>query len=233
MRTIILGLLLAVAFGACKKERKRGDDVEKVFPLTNFKGIKGGDLFAFNVRQGAGFSIRAKGCDVDVNDLQLSVDNGSTLVVNFSRQRDSRETVHLDITLPLLQRMVMDGVATGNLNGFDRQSANLHMILNGTAKCKVTGLAPLLKADLFGASKLTVMGTATDLIATASGAAELDAYAAAFSDADVYASGTAKLRFVVQRSLFAKASGDSRVYYKGRPASVNVEQSGNGKVIHE
>ena len=76
-------------------------------------------------------------------------------------------------------------------------------------------------------------GTTGDLIANVAGASKLHAYTATFSDIDIYTDGTAKAYVQSTKSLVALASGNSRIYYKGSPASVNIEESGTAKVIHE
>ena len=232
MRNLILLTVLLAGFMACKKERDCSNTVERTLGITNFKSISAGETFTLNVQQGTSFSVKAKGCDKDLDDLQTSIDNGGTLVIKYNRYQKDRRKVYFDITLPSLYRIILDGAATGTLTGFSRQSVNLRPTLNGAAECTIEDMPSLLNANLSGASKLTVRGSASDLIASVSGAANMNAYDARFMDADVYASGTAKIRIVVDRSLFATASGDSRVYYKGNPTA-NIEQSGTAKVIHE
>ncbi|RYF80161.1 MAG: DUF2807 domain-containing protein [Chitinophagaceae bacterium] len=233
MYKLILGLALAFSFFSCEKEKRDcPSSSEKTFVNTGFTRISAGETFNLTIKQGAAFSIKAKGCSNDLNDLVVSEQNG-VLTIRYNRHESGRYRVDFDITLPALSSIALDGAATANLTGFSQQAINLKTVLNGSSKCTVNDLPVLLSAELSGTSVLTVAGTASDLIAHLSGAANLHAYGARFTDADVYTSGTAKAQVQVQTSLAALASGDSRIYYKGAPTSVNIEQSGTAKVIHE
>jgi len=233
MKNLFVGLVLLFAFGSCKKETKDcPSSTEKTFDLSGFTRISAGETFTVDVKQGTAYSIKAKGCSNELNDLVLTNDNG-TLTVRYNRYKSDRYRVDFEITLPTLSSIALDGAAKGAVSGFGQQASFMKAVLSGTAECTINQLPALVNAELSGVSVLTLNGTAPDLIAHLSGDAKLNAYAASFSDADVYASGTAIARVVVQQSLFAQASGNSRIYYKGNPTNVNAEQSGTAKVIHE
>lgn len=233
MYRIILGIALAFILVSCEKEKRDCPaSTEKMFSHSNFTGISAGETFVLNISQGAAFSVKAKGCSSELGDLLLTEQNGK-LTIRYNQYRSDRYRVEFDITLPTLNSLALDGAATGTVTGFGQQPGFMKVALSGTAKCTFNQLPALVDAELSGASILTLNGTAPDLIAHLSGDAKLNAYTATFSDADVYTSGTASAKVVVQQSLFAQASGDSRIYYKGSPANVNAEQSGTAKVIHE
>ncbi|RYZ27472.1 MAG: DUF2807 domain-containing protein [Chitinophagaceae bacterium] len=233
MKNLFVGMVLLLAFASCKKETKDcPSSTEKTFAISGFTRISAGETFTVTVKQGTAYSIKAKGCSNELNDLLLANDNG-TLTVRYNRYRSDRYRVDFEITLPTLSSIALDGVAKGTVSGFGQQANFMKVALSGTAKCNIDQLPPLVDVDLSGVSELTLNGTASDLIAHLSGDSKLNAHTASFNDADVYTSGTAVARLVVQQSLFAQASGNSRVYYKGNPTNVNAEQSGTAKVIHE
>ena len=233
MYKLILGLALAFSFVSCEKEKRDcPSSTEKTFVNTGFNRISAGETFNLTIKQGATFSIKAKGCSNDLNDLVLSEQNG-VLTIRYNQHENGRYRIDFDITLPALSSIALDGAATATLTGFSQQAINLKTVLNGSTKCTVNDLPALLSAEVAGTSALTVSGTSSDLIAHLSGDSKLYAYGASFNDADVYTSGTSKAQVVVHKSLAALASGDSRIYYKGAPTSVNIEQSGTAKVIHE
>jgi hypothetical protein len=219
--------------GSCTKETKDcPSSIEKTFANTGFTRLSAGETFTVTVKQGSAYAVKAKGCSNDVNELSLRDENG-VLKFRYNRHRNDRYRVDIEITMPVLTSISLDGAAVGNVSGFGQQAGSLKASLSGTANCTINQLPPLISAELSGVSVLNLTGTAPDLIAHLSGDAKLNGYTATFSDADVYTSGTAKARVVVQQGLFAQASGDSRIYYKGNPTNVNAEQSGSAKVIHE
>ena len=233
MKKIILGLALIVDFVSCEKEKREClSSTEKVFSNTGFSRIAAGETFTVTIKQGAAYSIKATGCSNELNDLVLNDENGM-LTIRYNQYKSNRYRVDFEITMPALSIIALDGAASGTVSGFSQQSINMKANLSGAAKCTINDLPALLSTELSGTSALTVLGSATDLIAHLSGDSKLNAYGATFSDVDVYTSGTAKAQVQVTRTLFAQASGDSRIYYKGNPGSVNAEQSGTAKVIHE
>jgi hypothetical protein len=234
MYKIILGIALVLAFASCEKEKREcPSSTEKTFSETGFTRISAGETFALKITQGTAFSIKAKGCSNDLSDLALTIAPGGTLDIHYNRYQSDRYRVDLEITLPTLSSLILSGAATATIDGFAQQTTAMRTVVSGTAKAKLNQLPVLVKADLSGSSELTLVGTASDLIATLGGESRLNAYTATVNDADVYTSGTAKAYVLVQQSLAALASGDSRIYYKGTPGSVNIEQSGTARVIHE
>ena len=234
MQKIILGALLLFAFASCKKEKRAcPSTTEKTFPLTNFSRITAGENFSLQLKQGATYSVKAKGCSNDLDDLVLSIGQGNVLDIKYNGYKKDRDGVAFEITLPNLAALNLSGTAKAALTGFNQQTTIMRFVLSGAASCRLEGLPSLVQTDLAGTSKFDVFGSTTDLIAKLAGDARLNAYTAGFDDVDIYTAGTAKAYIQVQKSLAAFASGDSRIYYKGAPASVNVEQNGTAKVIHE
>jgi hypothetical protein len=234
MQKIILSVLLIVTLFSCKKENQQcPSSTEKEFNLTGFSRISAGENFSLLIKQGATYGIKAKGCSADLDDLLLSVGQGNVLDVKYNGYRNNRYQVEFEITLPVIAAVNISGAARATLTGFGQQTSALRVVLAGASTCRLESLPLLVRADLSGTSKFDVVGTATDLIANLSGDGRLNSYTASFDDIDLSTSGTAKAYVQVQKSLAAFAAGDSRIYYKGTPASVNVEQSGTAKVIHE
>ncbi|HEX8314291.1 MAG TPA: head GIN domain-containing protein [Flavisolibacter sp.] len=234
MHKIFLVLALVLAFVSCKKEKRDcPSTTEQTYNLAGFDRISAGETFTLSVKQGAAFSIKAKGCSNDLNDLQVSVEQNGTLVIRYNNYENDRYRVDFEMTLPILRSIHLSGAATGNVAGFAQQATHLNTVLSGTAKCTVDQMPGLVDADLSGTSELNLTGPATDIIAHLSGNSKLNAYPATVDDADIYTSGTAKAYVLAQKSLVALASGDSRIYYKGNPITVSIEQSGTAKVIKE
>lgn len=234
MKKLLLPLVFALALFSCSKEKRECvSSSERTFSFAGFSRISAGETFALQIRQGTSFDIKATGCSNDLEDLSVNLESGGTLVIKYNRYQSLRNRLNLEIMLPLLSNLALSGTATANLTGFGQQTASMRAVVSGAAVCSVDGLPGLVKAELSGTGKLNLSGTATDLLANLSGDARLNAYTATIDDADVYTSGTAKIYLQVQKSLAAFASGDSRIYYKGNPASINIEQSGTAKVIKE
>ncbi|HVF96381.1 MAG TPA: DUF2807 domain-containing protein, partial [Flavisolibacter sp.] len=175
MRTIILGITLAIAFASCKKENKEcSSPTTKEFNLTGFTRITAGENYSVQVKQGAAFGIKAKGCANDIDDLSVSLQAGNTLAFAYTHYESNRHRVDLEITLPSLYSIVFSGAAVGEVNGFGAQTTAMRTVVSGAAKGTVNQVPALVRADVSGTGVLNLSGTAPDLIATLSGDARLN-----------------------------------------------------------
>jgi hypothetical protein len=87
--------------------------------------------------------------------------------------------------------------------------------------------------DITGASRLDVSGSTASLYGNISGGGKLNAYNLNSTEVDIDASGGSEAYVKVINTLFASASGGSKIYYKGTPAVKNIDTSGGGQVIQE
>ncbi len=233
MKKIALAILIALTAFSCTKEKDCPGRGEKDVTLTNFSRIVAGDNFNLIVKQGNAFTVKGRGCTKDLEDLELTERQDGSLLINYSRSSNHRDPLSLEITMPALLRLQLDGVATATVSGFEQQGTAMRLVVGGVAKCAATSLPAFVYAEGSGVGTVTLTGSAPDLIARFSGDAKLNAYGATFADADVTTSGTAKAYVQVQQSLSAIASGNSRIYYKGNPVQMHAEESGTSRVIKE
>lgn len=231
MRKLILAAVALIAIASCKKERECPGNEERTLSVAPFRGIKAGENFNITVQQGAAFSIKARGCRNDLDDLQLSVDNGGTLSIAYNHYENKRYAMRFTITLPVINAAVLSGASETTITGFGAQTSRLRTIVSGASKCGVSGLPPEVQIELSGASELTLIGLTTNLSGNVSGSSRLDAYPATTANADLHVSGASNAYVQVLNSLVALASGTSRIYYKGNPAHTQLEQSGSAKII--
>ncbi|MBB1284604.1 DUF2807 domain-containing protein [Flavisolibacter sp. BT320] len=234
MYKLLLGITLVFLLAACKKEKPPapGTD-EKTFPLTGFNRVHARENLAVTVKQGTAFSVKAKGRSEDLADLAATIEQDNMIVFHYTETSNNRDKVEIEIVLPLLRFIHLRDKATGTISGFDQQTTAMKIVLSEMAQSTVTELPVLVDAFLSANSELTLSGTASDLIASLLGSAKLYAYNASFADADVYTAAKSVAQVRVQNSLAAFASGDSRIYYKGSPASLAIEESEAAKVIKE
>lgn len=234
MYKFLIGIVLACFLLACEKERLPAPNpVEKTFDLSGFTRLHAGETYHVTVKQGAAFSILARGRAEDVADLVVAREGSNMLSFRYNAYKPDRNRVDIEITMPLLTGLHLQDAASGKVDGFGQQNNSVNITLAGTAQCRLNALPVLVNAFLSANSELTLVGTSGDLIVSLLANAKLHAYEATFDDADVYTVAKATAKLKVRKSLAAFASDQSRIYYKGTPASVNVEEEGGGKVIRE
>jgi len=235
MKKLLMLLCIGFTMASCEKEKRDCPSaVEKTFNLIGFNKITAAENFSVHVVRGTAYSIKAKGCADDLSDLALTTgQTGGFLEIKYNHYRNDRYKVDIEITMPALNSLNLAGSATGTVSGFGGQTSSLRTILGGTAQCNIDGLPVRLEAANSGASVLNITGNTNEISGSFSGDARLNGYGAAAPMADLLTSGTAKAYVVAQQKLIAKATGASRIYYKGDPNDKQIEETGNGRVIHE
>lgn len=217
---------------SCRRERVDSPIIEKVINLNGFNKIYAGERFNLVITKGNDFYIKLKGPANDVHDMELSVAN-NILDIQYAHYENDRPRVEVIITLPTLISVNLAGAGTGTVNGFQDQPFVTRAVLSGASKLTMTGTGVNMQIEISGASRLDISGTTASLSGNISGAGKLNSYDLTATEVDIYASGGSEARVKVVQTLFAAASGGSRIYYKGNPTVKHIETSGGGQVIQE
>jgi hypothetical protein len=235
MKNIILlpGMLLFLLTSCEKDSKECPGAIEKSFSLSGFNKINVGGTFTVNVVKGNDFSIKASGCADDIADLDVHIEPGNSLDIEYDRYKPGRYRVDFTITLPQLVSLNLSGVAKGTVNGFQGQNTVIRSIISGEAVCNVFGTGINAQVELSGEATLHLSGATQNLYGTISGNSRLEATEVAADEVDISASGTSKVYVRPLQSFFAEVSGESRVYYHGNPPVKHFVSSGNGKVIQQ
>jgi len=230
---ITLSAIVCVLSSCHKENTACTGTAEKNFTVSHFSRLTAGETFTVTVNRGSHYGVYARGCASDLADLSISVDSSQLLNINYSNYKASRNPVHFIITVPQLTAVQLSGAAKGNLNGFTDQLSVIRTVLTGIASCNLNGAPIITQVELSGNSDFTVTGHTENLYGNISGNATLHGYTAPAIEVDIDVSGNATAYVAPLNKLFAAASGESRVYYKGDPAGKLLETSGNAKIIRE
>lgn len=235
MKNWIVAAALAIAlFGSCEKEHKEcPGPSEKNFAITGFAKIKAAETFHLKITRGNDFSIKADGCETDLNDLSLSIANGGLLEIKYRNDKRHRYQVNFTITMPDLVTTLLSGVAKAEVSGFENQDIVTRAYLSGASELIMDGAPAYVQIDISGASKLTISGTTESLKGMISGAGMLQAYGMPATEVDIATSGTAKAYVLPLQAIIADASGASNIYYKGDPLTKDLSTSGAAKITKE
>ncbi|HEV8285326.1 MAG TPA: DUF2807 domain-containing protein [Chitinophagaceae bacterium] len=232
---VIFSLLaLPIFLSSCKKEKdtvQTKPDFEKTFDVTGFNRIYAADTFHFAIKKGNEFKVVAKGAENDVNKVQCRIDNNQ--ILNISFEGDVKGNVEITITLPLLVSLNLAGGAKASVTGFQGQPTVLRAVFSGRAKGTISGTGVNTNVEVGGFSELTITGSTGNIYGQISADGKLNAYGLVSTEVDLSLTERAKAYVVAQNVLFGSASDDSRLYYKGNPATTHFETYGNGAIIHE
>lgn len=207
------------------------DEKQKTFNVKNFDQLEMGNAFHINVVQGATFKVKAVGDSRDIDDLLVEERNG-TLEVSFRNNwRLRRYQMDIDIEMPALKGVDFSGASISNIKGFDNTS-DLKINLSGASKSFFLTNVKTYDIDLSGASTLEIEGKSQKIYAEMSGASTFNAFSTATDEASLNLSGASSGRVNVSQQLKVRASGASKVRYRGN-AKVDSDLSGSSNVEKE
>ena len=234
MKNWILIFSVTLIFFSCDKEKQECPGAtERTFAISGFTRVNTVDAHQVTITKGNEFSIKATGCAIDLNDLELTLEGNQMLNIKYKNFRNDRYRVDFTITMPLLVSANLSGASKGIISGFGGQNTVIRTVLSGASECSVSGTGINASFDISGASKLYLSGNTESLYGTISGASELRSYDVSATEVDISVSGSSKAYVRPLDFFFAEASGNSFVYYKGNPNTTHFETSGNSKIIHD
>lgn len=207
------------------------DEKQKTFDAKDFDRLEIGNAFQIKVVKGTAFKVSAAGDSRDIDDL-LVVERNGTLEVSFRNNwRLRRYRMNIDIEMPTLKEVDFSGATTSTIKGFD-DLTDLEIDLSGASKSVFLTNAKTYDIDLSGASTLEIEGKSQKIYAELSGASTLNAFSTNAEEASLNLSGASSGRVNVAQQLKVRASGASKVRYRGN-AKVDSDLSGSSKVEKE
>ncbi len=191
---------------------ERGEFV-KQFSAREFQGVDISGAYSIEIRQGSDFAVSADGQRDDVEDLDVSVNNGTLEVKRregagfFNNQR---RRIGLIITMPNLRGVQLSGANKTRIAGF-RNLDRLDVGLTGATSSEIDVTTDRLEVSASGASKVTLRGRARTVDISLAGACKLVATEMSIDEADVKAVGASKAELGKVRNLRKTALGVSKI----------------------
>ncbi len=169
----------------------------KEYAVADFQKIDIGGAYAIEIRQGDRFTVSADGAQDDVDELAVSVDNGTLLVKKGDESglfsiNDRR--IGLRITMPDITSLQLSGASKARVSGF-RNLSRLDADLTGAVEAELDVRADRLSIDAAGASKTTLKGRARQVDISLAGACQLNGTEMQIDEADVKAIGASRAEF--------------------------------------
>lgn len=137
--------------------RLLGDTVTLDFGFSNFTEIYVPAVFGVTVTQGPEYSVKVT-VDKEAADRIDVTQTGSRLTVTLAIGNGSIETLQADITMPVLEKIELAGVAQATLNGFDQAQMTInvggvsrlqgHASRIGNLTANVSGVSQLALGDI-------------------------------------------------------------------------------------
>jgi hypothetical protein len=134
--------------------------------------------------------------------------------------------------MPELTGLALSGASRGNLDGF-RSTRLVEIDVSGASQLRGRIEAGDGRVKASGASQVDLSGSANNVTVEASGASQLHLSGLEVNDADVEASGASSVSIDCSGRLDVRASGASRVRYRGNPSMGKIDTSGASSVARD
>ena len=224
MRIPTIGLLViaAILFGCSNDDsddspfdrgnciRATGAVITEERDLDNFHSINNtipADIF---IRQGILEAVVVEAPSDIMDELETNVAN-NTLTIEIDRCVEELENVRISVTIPEIRSLTLTGV--GNMETVeDISTEELDVVLTGVGEFILMGEATTLNISLTGAGKVS----AFDLMTNTS---------------NISITGTGNVEVSASDELNATISGVGSIFYKGNPA-ITTNITGEGSVIN-
>lgn len=186
---------------------------EKRLDLNNFQGVAVEGSTNAIIRQGAGFSVVAKGTREALDLLDPVVEKG-TLILKPKRRLvigyvKSHPPVTVYITMPAISRFAISGSGEGTLQNI--QAKAITLAIAGSGDIKASGTCETLSAKIAGSG---------DIAAQDLRCGRVEARIAGSGDISAHATSSALAKIA--------GSGDIRIH--GNPSSREVSTTGSGEI---
>ena len=247
---VILSLAILASLPGCAGSVAGSGKLEtRDFSLTGFTNVEAAATFEVVITESAvhSVSVTADNNLFEYLDIKTS---GSTLYLGPKPGVSLlRGTLKASIGLPQLDGLELSGASDGRVTGFT-STRPLTVVLSGASsarfddasagetKLSLSGDSDLsgkltgtdVTIELSGSSAISLVGSATTMNATGSGASELTLEEFVVKAADVRLDGASNAHVFVTGDLRVELSGDSHVWYAGNPTLRNVKLSGSSTV---
>ncbi len=236
MKKLIFMLCILVFSGCDKLLFKEGVPPRgyetKEFSLSNFDRVELNNAFYVTIKKASISKISAKGSGDDLDDLEVIVTNGKLDIRYDDRiriKKPQRYKMEIEISTPNLVELEGKSASDTEISGFEMYT-NFTAKISGASVLRLKNTVNNLTASITGASKVILPLQVTKIDAEISGASSLDAFDSNSTEAYLELSGASRAELSVSKTLSIKASGASKVSYKGNP-EVKEDLSGASKVV--
>lgn len=163
--------------------------------------------------------------EVDNGVLKIWFDNGS----NWKLWNSGNKKLKAYVSVRQLDRLTASGACDVLIDGILR-SNSLDVNLSGASDLKGNVEIGTLNMDQSGASDVTISGRTNNLKIGVSGASSFRGFDLETENCQARASGASDIRITITKELNAKASGASKIQYKGSGVIREIHSSGASSI---
>jgi hypothetical protein len=231
MKYLLITLFSAFSLHSFSQTVINDKNVE-VRNVSAFSGIKVSGAIDVYLSQSDTYAVAVSADEEKYRDnINTEISNG-ILHISFSNSGlrfNGDKHLRVYISFKNLQSIEATGASDIIVSDLLKIS-DLKLRLSGASN--ITGNVSIgnLLLDLSGASTVKIKGETTNLKIDASGASDVKNYGLVAENCIADISGASDVRITVTKSISAKASGASNLYYRGNPERKDVSSSGASNI---
>lgn len=204
-----------------------------------------------NLRYGATPMLRVSGEQRMLGNVEVQGDGNVLRIGIRGIVLRHREPLTVDLTLPALSSVRIDGSGDSSINGFSGDEIAVQLNGSGsvrfngrfrTAKVGLSGSGDLdvnggaamdrVETRLMGSGRITVVGTARELDASTTGSGHLDAEHLRAEEVTVNQTGSGDSSVQARSKVKVSLSGSGDVEVYGNPGERSTSRAGSGSVSY-
>jgi hypothetical protein len=231
MKLILFFLFIAFTF-LSPAQTIINDKNAEVRKISDFTGIQVSGGIDVYLSQSNEYALAVSASDEKYNaDIKTEVRNGILLISydGNSFRLNSNRKLRAYISFKTLESLEGSGASDFIING-TLKANSIKIELSGASEIKGTLHLDNLLLNLEGASIVKANGTVKNIKINANGASDIKNYDLVVDHCVAELSGASDVKITINKSLSAKASGASLLYYKGNPEKTEISSSGASSI---
>ncbi|MDP4286159.1 MAG: head GIN domain-containing protein [Bacteroidota bacterium] len=231
MKYLFIFLLTALAIRSTAQTEFNDKNAE-VRSVGSFTGIKVSGGIEVFLSQSNEYALAVSASEDEYRDAMKTIVRNGVLTISYegghSRFNNNRK-LRAYISFKTLESLEASGACYILVNG-TLKANSFKLKLSGACDIKGNVNIDNLSIELSGASNVKVNGTLQNLKISASGASDVKNYDLVTDNCEADLSGASDVRITINKSVAAKASGASSLYYKGNPERKIINASGASSI---
>lgn len=206
-----------------------GERATETRPLQGFTAVTADGPLDVQIQRGDAYNVEVSIDSNVLRDLRTDlVDGGATLAIDLEgRFWDIISGPHVIITMPVLQRAVLNGSGSVSATDF-QQTEPVALELDGSGTLTYSGQVPSAQVRSWGSGDVRLHGSTGSLDARLDGSGAVDARDFPTETADLSLSGSGDLSANVTGSARVTLSGSGNVDLYGGAVVEHASLSGSG-----
>ena len=222
---LILALITSALLTGCTAVIGSGNMATNTFDFSDFTEVEAANGFQVELSQSNSYSIEITTDDNVQQYLDVSRSD-NTLRIKLTGYRSYRSiTLKAKVNMPDLHGISLSGGSQAEVAGFNL-SHGFSAALSGGSGLEGNITTGEAEFDLSGGSRVTLAGSAKDLVINSSGGSKVVLESFPVGNADINISGGGNATINVSGTMDINLSGGSKVIYTGKPRIGDVNLSG-------